>query len=58
MVKSSAAAVLVQGASVADIRHAAAVRLPRKDVDHGVHCIGLILLYFEIELHGFTLSIY
>ena len=49
---------LVQGSGVADIRHAAAVRLPRKDIDHGVHRIGLILLYFEIELHGFTLSIY
>lgn len=43
--------LLAQGAGVADIRHAAAVRLARKDIDHGINGVGLVLLYFEIKLH-------
>ena len=43
--------LLAQGAGVADIRHAATVRLARKDVDHSINRIGLVLLYFEIKLH-------
>ena len=44
--------LLVQGAGIADIRHAAAVRLPRKDIHYGVNGIGLVLLYFEIKLQN------
>ena len=43
--------LLAQGASVADIRNAAAVRLPCKDIDYSINRIGLVLLYFEIKLH-------
>ena len=36
---------------VTDIADLVVKALPLKDTHNGIHCIGLVLLYFEIKLH-------